>query len=279
VVARLANALSYELVRAEAETGAHSKNPDVIDLDMRGNEAIWRFQQQPTKDSNIAIRALFEQALKIDPSDPDALNGDAITYEVDYAYGSTNPETDYEAKILGQADRAIALAPGTPWSYSTKSTYLTITGRPNEGLRVANAALAINPNYAAEYAYRSIAESHLHQFEQAKSDVQQAMRLSPRDPRMGQWHVYMEEAELGLGHFDTPIEEANMALDSQRRLRLVDFALERVRDGQMEVRPKYLISGEARRLNPKLSVKYLIGLKYFLQPWLDALRKAGLPEE
>ena len=40
VVARLANALNYELVRAEAETSAHSKNPDVIDLDMRGNEAL-----------------------------------------------------------------------------------------------------------------------------------------------------------------------------------------------------------------------------------------------
>ena len=44
VVARLANALNYELVRAEAETSARSKNPDVIDLDMRGNEALWRFQ-------------------------------------------------------------------------------------------------------------------------------------------------------------------------------------------------------------------------------------------
>jgi hypothetical protein len=39
---------------------------------------------------------------------------------------------------------------------------------------------------------------------------------------------------------------------------------------------------EARRLNPKLSVKWLMegaGTKYFLQPWIDALRKAGLLEE
>ena len=31
--------------------------------------------------------------------------------------------------------------------------------------------------------------------------------------------------------------------------------------------------------DPKLSVKYLIGRKSILQPWFDALRKAGLPEE
>ena len=40
VVARLANALSYELVKAEAETATRSKNPDSIDLVMRGRGAI-----------------------------------------------------------------------------------------------------------------------------------------------------------------------------------------------------------------------------------------------
>ena len=36
VVARLANTLGYELVKAEAEKGSRSKNPDAIDLVMRG---------------------------------------------------------------------------------------------------------------------------------------------------------------------------------------------------------------------------------------------------
>ena len=67
VVARLANALNYELIRAEAETGARSKNPDAIDLDMRGNEAIWRFVQHPTKDNAMAIRALFERGAEDRP--------------------------------------------------------------------------------------------------------------------------------------------------------------------------------------------------------------------
>jgi tetratricopeptide (TPR) repeat protein len=248
---------------------------------MRGNEALWRFPQQPTKDGNIAIRTLFEQALKIVPDDADALGGDAVTYLNEYAFGWTNPETDYEAKILGQTDRAIALAPGAPWNYSTKSVYLTITGRPNEGLRVADAALAINPNYAAEYAYRSIAESHLHQFEQAKSDLQQAMRLSPRDPRMGFWHDLMAEAELGLGHFDTAIEEASKAIDSGYGKKgfwpSLHLAIAHALKGDIDEAKAAL--AEARRLNPKLGVKYLIGLKFLLQPWIDALRKAGLPEE
>ena len=36
---------------------------------------------------------------------------------------------------------------------------------------------------------------------------------------------------------------------------------------------------EARRLNPKLSVKWLTARKPILQPAFDALRKAGLPED
>jgi adenylate cyclase len=278
VVARLANALNYELVRAEAETGAHTKNPDAVDLDMRGHEALWRFFQQPTKDGLIAIRALFEQALKIDPNDADALGDDATTYLNEYSFGWTNPDTDYEAKILGQADRAIALTPHNPWNYSTKSVYLTNTGRAKEGLRVADAAIAINPNYASEYAYRSIAETVLGQFEQAKSDMQQAMRLSPRDPRMGPWHDYMAWAEAGLGHYDAAIEEANKAIDAGYKVfyPYLDLAAAHALKGEIDEAKTALT--EARRLNPKLSAKWLMGHAY-RQETIDALRKAGLPEE
>jgi TolB-like protein/DNA-binding winged helix-turn-helix (wHTH) protein len=282
VVARLANALNYELVRADAETGAHSKNPDLIDLDMRGADALWRFPQQPTKEGILAIRALFEQALKIDPDDADALGGAAATYLNEYAFGWTNPETDYEAKVLGQIDRAIALAPRNPWNYSTKSVWLAITGRPKEGLRVADAALAINPNYAAEYTYRALAESYLGQFEQAKSDVQQAMRLSPRDPRLGQWHDKMADAELGLGHFDAAIDESNKAVDAGFKafFTYLRSAIAHALKGDIDEAKTAL--AEARRLKPELSVKWLMGNKAFSgysQPWYDALRKAGLPEE
>ena len=89
---------------------------------MRGRALL--LQATPTKDNNDAARALFEQALEIDPNDADALAGDAYTYLLDYIYGWTNPQTDYDAKILAQADRAIALAPDNWRAYYAKCTYL-----------------------------------------------------------------------------------------------------------------------------------------------------------
>jgi adenylate cyclase len=282
VVARLANALNYELVRADAESAAHSKNPDLIDLDMRGTEALWRSQQQPTKDGMVAIRALFEQALKIDPDDATALAGSAATYLNEYAYGWANPETDYEAKILGQADRAIALAPHTPWNYSGKSVWLTITGRAKEGLRVADAALAINPNYAAEYSYRALAETNLGQFEKAKADLHQAMRLSPLDPRMGAFLDKMGWAELGLGDFDAAIEASSKAIDAGSKVYFTYLCLATAHALKGDIDDAKTALAEARRLNPKLSVKWMVESKSYpnyWQPWYDALRKVGLPEE
>ena len=42
IVARLANTLGHELVRAEAQKSARSSNLDAIDLIMRGWAVLWR---------------------------------------------------------------------------------------------------------------------------------------------------------------------------------------------------------------------------------------------
>src|SRR5208282_1085291 len=88
----------------------------------------------PRKEINHAAQALFEQALKIDPNDADALAGAAYTYFLVYVYEWITPETDYEAKILSQLDRAIALDPDNLWAYYVKSQYLASSNRPKESL-------------------------------------------------------------------------------------------------------------------------------------------------
>jgi hypothetical protein len=53
------------------------------------------------------------------------------------------------AKVLGQANRAIALAPDNMRAYWVKCEYLNTSRRPNESLAAANTGLAINPKLRA----------------------------------------------------------------------------------------------------------------------------------
>jgi hypothetical protein len=79
VVARLARHLVYALTKAEAEKGGRSKNPDAVDLTMRGDDLIWQCTKE-YRDCLHEARALFERALEIAPNDAEALAGSAQTY-------------------------------------------------------------------------------------------------------------------------------------------------------------------------------------------------------
>jgi len=277
VVARLVNSLGDELVKAEAEKGARSKNPDAVDLTMRGQALL--FTAWRDKDKNDAARTLFEQALRLDPNDADALAGEASTYENEFIPWK-KPETDYEAKILGRVDRAIALAPDNVAAYETKSYYLNDAHRWDEALRAIDAGLAINPNSARLYAARGWLEINVGGFEQAKSDEQQAMQLGPRDPNIGDRHLALGSAELGLGHVDAAIEEFHKTDNGGccDVASLVSLAAAYALAGKIDEAKSALAA--ARRIEPKLTVKWMLAQQTpNLPPLYEGLRKAGIPEE
>ena len=283
VVGRLGNALgAWELVKAEGERGARSKSPDAIDLTMRGLALFSQGAQQPMKEKHESYntaRTLCEQALKLDPNEPYALVCDGFTYLADYLYAWGSSETDYEAKVLGQADRAIALDRNFVGAYWLKSLYLGVSHRAPEALGVANAGLAINPNFAMLYQPRANAEICLGRFEEAKTDLQQAMRLSPRDQDIGVWQIQLGQAEIGTGHIAAAIEEYQKAFNRGSRgfWTYSNLAAAYALDGRMDEAKPYL--AEARRLNPNLTVKWYREHACDIPPLFEGLRKAGLPEE
>ena len=132
VVARLANTLGYELIKADARRV--SKNPDAVDLTMRGR-AVLLENYPPTRDKNMEARSSFEQALKVDPNNADAPASDAHTYFLDYIYGWGDQTADYDKEILGRVDRALLLDKENGWAQYVKSSYLLNSHRPNRHSR------------------------------------------------------------------------------------------------------------------------------------------------
>jgi tetratricopeptide (TPR) repeat protein len=104
------------------------------------------------------------------------------------------------------------------------------------------------------------------------------MRLSPRDPIIDIWHVLWADAELGPGHFDAAIEQYWKAIDAgfHTYIPYANLAAACALAGRMDEARSAL--AEARRLNPRLNVKWLIAHAPNVPRLFDGVRKAGLPE-
>ena len=87
-------------------------------------------------------------------------------------------------------------------------------------------------------------------YEQGKTDIQQAIRLSPHDPTLGAWRDFLCPAELGLGHYDAAIDEGNRALDAGYHVFLVYTILAVAHALKGEMAGAKTALAEARRLNP-----------------------------
>jgi adenylate cyclase len=276
VVARLGNSLGNELVKAEARTGARAGNPDAIDLRMRG----WSLIALPgAKDNNDAARALFQDALKVDPNDADALAGSAYTYSMDCSSGWTRADVDYEALVLGQADKALRISQNVLSAYYAKADYLLCTERPEDARRAAEAGLSINPNSAPLHASLGRTSIYLGKFAEAETEIRRAIRLSPRDPALGGWRNLICVGELGLEHLDGSIDECRKAIDAgfDNFGPHMNLAAAYAIQGKLDEAKTELV--EARRLYPELTVKWVIEHYANIPRRNEGLRKAGLPEE
>jgi adenylate cyclase len=276
VVARLANTLGYELVKAEAQRGTHSTNPDAIDLKMRGWAAIW---QPPTKESIISARDYFERAIKLDPQNAEALVGLAYARGRATFYGWSTAAEDKPAAQMELLTKATAIDPGYAFAYYVKSVVLMRTKEYPESLAAAETEVALDPNSAYGYAAMGRVESMLGRCEQSIAHIKQAFALSPRDPLSGRWYAWLGVAEFCRGRLDAAIEQFKRAIDSGFAT-YVPYALlagaEAAKGNDAAAKSAL---AEARRLNPQLTIKWLLNERPTPSIVIDGLRKAGLPEE
>jgi adenylate cyclase len=275
VVARLANTLGYELVKAEAQRSTYSTNPDAIDLTMRGWAATW---QPPTKESTASARDYFERAIKLDPQNTEAMVGLVYARLRASVYGWSTAAEDKPAAQMELLTKATAINPGYAFAYYVKSTALFIAKEYPESLAAAETEVALDPNSAYGYSAMGRAEALLGRCEQSIAHTKQAFALSPREPFSGIWYMHLGLAEICRGRLDAAIEEFKRAIDTGYRP-YIPYALlagaEAAKGNDAEAKSAL---AEARRLNPQLTIKW------FLETWpvppiVEGLRKAGLQEE
>jgi adenylate cyclase len=288
VVARLARSLQVELVNAEAQRSIHNRprNPDAIDLTMRGLALI---NQPFTKASRFEARDLFEQAFTLDPTNADALALAAYVDSVDYSLGWSDQSVDVYARGMQRADQALLLDPNLARAHYAKALLIMFKTKPNDAASAnqiigeAEESHRADPSFPWAYWPMADGEMLLGHYEKSMSDLEQIMRISPRDKNIGSWHLEMGRALFGLRRYDAAVQEGLKSIDSGLRTIFPYAALAAYYAADDKAPEAKAALAEAMKLNPKLSVAWFRARFPSFIDWppgfREALIKAGLPEE
>jgi adenylate cyclase len=170
VVARIANALGAELIRAESLRALreHPDNPDAIDLAQRALLAAQRMD-------NKEAMAEFEQALKLDPNLTRAQSGLAVALANLASYPGATDRDAYLDRAERLADQALHARPEDASALYAKAVVLAGKKQIEAAILEGEAAIKIDPNYASPYARLAIWKGLAGRSEQGFADVETAM--------------------------------------------------------------------------------------------------------
>jgi tetratricopeptide (TPR) repeat protein len=238
----------------------------------------------------------YERALAVDPQSVEAQSSLAISLAGRVIDGmSPDARTDVRRaeEIVKQT---LSISPRNPRAHFAKGQLLRAQGRCAEAIHEYEIVLALNRNWVLVIAALGWCKFLMGSIEEALSLHEQAIRLSPRDPGIGNWYNRIVRIHLLQSETNEAIawlERARTANAAHPNMR-IDLAAAYALKGETERATTEL--AEARRLNrdgryssiarfkaagissggywgvPK--VRALFDATYF-----TGLRKAGMPEE
>jgi TolB-like protein/class 3 adenylate cyclase/Flp pilus assembly protein TadD len=213
ITAGIASALRVKLIDIESRRGQRERpgNPNATDLAMRGWALIYASQ---TKDNNVAARRLFEAALKVDPQVVSALTGLGFTHIRDVINRWTDAYGDHLQRADELIGRAIAMTPDNAQAHQYNALLRRAQRRNQEAIVAAERAATLNRNLAAAYTEMGWNWALLGQPEKTEAYVKQGIRLSPRDPFLVYWLLYIGVAQLHQGQDAAALETFQRAIDA-----------------------------------------------------------------
>ena len=201
-VARTANVALLDEA-AKRSFYRHFNDPTSEDFTIRGLAVMNRGNN---KDTIMAARGHFQNALTLDPDNVDALTGLAHAYQRFASQSwSGDPDADLQSG-MSLVDRALALDPNNAYGHFVRGILLSGSRNIAAADREFETALAVNYSFAPAHAFGGYNRIFLGQAESTVPAVNQAIAISPRDPNLSIWFFFAGAAELVLQHDSAAIE-------------------------------------------------------------------------
>lgn len=286
VSARVANELKVRIDAAAApfERTYAGRVFAAIDPTLQGWRLLNRIHARETPQR---ARALFEQALRIDPDSSSALAGLALSHMME-VLGRWSKEPDSQIALAAQAvERSLALQPNDPRANNVRSLVLSAQGRIDDAERAIERVLALYPNQPRALQRLGFLKLQQGRPEQVAEPVMLSLRLDPTDAeQVSLGYFTLGMAEFHLHHDDVAYAHMRQATISspQNGFAWQWLAAMDALHGRSEQAKANLV--EYQKRIPGHTVGSLKASEYSRNPafWLErnrfyeGLKLAGLPE-
>ena len=270
-------------IEAHERKQARRKRPENLDAWKLFQRGLSHFYRMNNTDYAEAIH-LFNKAVALDPEFAAAHAHLAYVVANSVPYGFVENKGKAIDSARAAAEQAISLDPNEPMAHSALGRVNMLSGEVEMAIGEMQTAIAINPNFG--WGHYGLGLAYVYgagQCEQALPHLDNALRLSPRDPRRWTMLMMKGSALRFLGRYDEAIAICRQAcrfpdagFTAHMHLAASLAEAEKTDEAQAAVE-------KAMQLQPALSISFIrssfVGMhETTLRNLLDSLRKAGVPE-
>jgi adenylate cyclase len=290
ITSRIARATDSELVAAEV--ARPTLNPDALDYLLRGRAAFLK----PSTISSLAEAIdWLERALALDPQSAHVQSVLANVYASRVMSGMTHTPAADIARAEELIAQAFAATPRSPYVHFAKGNIFRAQVRCEEAIPEYETVLSANPNSVSALADIGRCKIYLGKLDEAITLIEQAIRLSPRDPSIGNFYFRIGEARLLQSRTDDAIvwlekscnanpafasAHAHLAAAYGLRGETTRAARELAEARKLAVDDRYSSMARLRRSWGPTVTQLAPEVRALYQAtYLAGLRKAGMPEE
>jgi TolB-like protein/Flp pilus assembly protein TadD len=287
IVARLARQLDAALVTVEARRAENAPHPHSTDLYFQG--MAWINMGGISARKFIQAQPFFERALKADRDNVDALAWSAfvdVLLVVTVALAATERGRRF-ASAEAAVTRALLLAPDHAWARVTFSYVLGFTNRIEQAIAECEQALTLDPNLAPAHATIGLHKLHLDRGEETEAHIQEAIRLSPRDPWAASWLAVNGFAKDSIGRCDEAVIWLRQSLRANGNNDTAYFNLAAALSHLGRLEEARDAARRGLELNPHFTISGFLAANTFSdspahRAWRErqakGMREAGIPE-
>lgn len=210
IAGRIATSLGVNLVQAEGRRAEHAVVPDALELRMR---ATGVFLRAITPQTAMTARQLLEEAVKLDPDSAEAWARLAQITASDYLSHWNNAGPAELEQAEDSARRALQLDPNLALAHFANGFVQRAHGQHQAALEAFSRAINLDPNFALAYAHKADQFMYLGHPEEVRPVIEQAIRLSPRDPSLGIFYWFLGRAAFFMGEYDKAIPWLRQSVD------------------------------------------------------------------